>query len=239
MVESKAQIRSEVAMRLKALRESTKPKLTVRKVAELLGLPPSTYASYEDKFKQQYLPVKLVTKLARILEERGVDAAEVLSLGGIADAYEDRGRPSKEQEEGSSHMAQIDEVDAEASAGAGNVGSSDVLRTWVIPQNVVDIATESPLSRVKIVRIKGDSMVPLFNPLDRVMVDTGDIEPSPPGVFVVWDGLGFVVKRVQVVPHSDPMTVKFTSDNPKYEPYERVLGEAYIQGRVIGKWQWT
>lgn len=136
-------------------------------------------------------------------------------------------------------MAQIDEVDAEASAGAGNVGSSDVLRTWVIPQNVVDIATESPLSRVKIVRIKGDSMVPLFNPLDRVMVDTGDIEPSPPGVFVVWDGLGFVVKRVQVVPHSDPMTVKFTSDNPKYEPYERVLGEAYIQGRVIGKWQWT
>jgi hypothetical protein len=71
------------------------------------------------------------------------------------------------------------------------------------------------------------------------MVDTGDVRPSPPGVFVVWDGLGFVVKRVEFMVHSDPPKVKITSDNPKYTPYERVLGEAYIQGRVLGKWLWV
>jgi hypothetical protein len=238
MARAQPQIRSEVAIKLKGLRESTRPKLTVRKVAELLGIPSSTYASYEDKFKQTHLPVKLVRQLAPIFEKRGVEAADVLALGGIADAYEERERPNPDW--GPSHMAEIDEVDSEPSAGAGaNVGDSEVLRTWVIPRNVVDIATESPLSRVKIVRIKGDSMVPMFNPLDRIMVDTGDTVPSPGGIFVVWDGLGFVVKRVQVVPHSDPLSVKITSDNPKYDPYQRVLGEAYIQGRVIGKWLWT
>jgi hypothetical protein len=54
----------------------------------------------------------------------------------------------------------------------------------------------------------------------------------------VWDGLGLVVKRVQVLAHSDPTRVKITSDNAKYEAYERTLAEAYIQGRVIGQWRW-
>ena len=82
-------------------------------------------------------------------------------------------------------------------------------------------------------------MTPTFNPLDRVMVDLSDQTPSPPGVFVIWDGLGLVVKRVEHLAHSDPPRVRITSDNPKYQPYERILGEAYIQGRVLGKWYWT
>jgi hypothetical protein len=32
--------------------------------------------------------------------------------------------------------------------------------------------------------------------------------------------------------------VRITSDNGKYDPYERTLDEAYIQGRVIGQWRW-
>ena len=51
-------------------------------------------------------------------------------------------------------------------------------------------------------------------------------------------GLGLVVKRCQVVPHSAPPRVRITSDNPKYDGYERTLTEAYIQGRVIGQWRW-
>ena len=35
-----------------------------------------------------------------------------------------------------------------------------------------------------------------------------------------------------------PPRVKITSDNAKYDPYERTLEEAYIQGRVIGQWRW-
>jgi hypothetical protein len=51
---------------------------------------------------------------------------------------------------------------------------------------------------------------------------------------VLWDGLGMVVKRVEFMAYSEPPTVRIISDNVVYRPYERLLGEAYIQGRVIG-----
>lgn len=146
----------------------------------------------------------------------------------------------RKQGEADLNMADIYEIDASASAGDGaNVDSAETIRTCKVPRNIVSIASDSPLDRIKIIRVKGDSMTPTFNPLDRIMVDTGDLLPSPGGIFVVWDGLGLVVKRVQLVPHSDPLRVKITSDNPRFDPYERMLGEAYIQGRVIGKWLWT
>jgi phage repressor protein C with HTH and peptisase S24 domain len=153
-------------------------------------------------------------------------------------SYTPRGAVSSDSER---YMAEIAELEPAPEAGAGSevMEYAEVIRTWRVPRNVVSIATESPVDRIKILRIKGDSMAPTFMPLDRIMVDTTDQSPSPGGVFVVWDGLGLVVKRVQLVPHSDPMRVKITSDNPKFDPYERILGEAYIQGRVIGKWLWV
>ena len=58
-------------------------------------------------------------------------------------------------------------------------------------------------------------------------------------MFVVWDGLGLVVKRVEHLPFTDPPRVRITSDNPRYRPYEVALGEAEIRGRVIGRWKWS
>jgi phage repressor protein C with HTH and peptisase S24 domain len=137
-------------------------------------------------------------------------------------------------------VARIDELDVRAAAGPGqNIDSEAKIGEWQLPRELVKIATHSPVESIKILTIVGDSMVPTYNPIEKVMVDTGDVRPSPPGVFVVWDGLGFVVKRIEFMPHSDPPRVKITSDNPKYTAYERVLGEAYIQGRVLGKWLWV
>jgi phage repressor protein C with HTH and peptisase S24 domain len=87
--------------------------------------------------------------------------------------------------------------------------------------------------------VVGDSMPVTFRPYDKVMVDTEDRTPSPPGIFVVWDGLNLVLKRVEYIAHSEPPRVRILSENPEYQPYERVVEEAYIQGRVLGKWLWT
>lgn len=89
---------------------------------------------------------------------------------------------------------------------------------------------------VVILEVVGDSMAPTLIPGQKVMVDIRDRSPTPPGIFVVWDGAGMVLKRVQYLAHSDPPRVRITSDNPHYEPYERLADEAYIQGRVIGAW---
>lgn len=66
---------------LKALR--ARSGMSVREVADALGRPASTYASYEDKFKKPYLPMELAHELVRIWSPRGVPRADILALTGM------------------------------------------------------------------------------------------------------------------------------------------------------------
>ena len=68
---------------------------------------------------------------------------------------------------------------------------------------------------------------------DRILVNTNLRVPSPPGLFVFWDGMGLVAKRVEHVPHSDPPKVIIKSVNPEYQTYEREAEEVKVVGRVI------
>lgn len=74
-----------VTLRLKALRERAAPRLSVRKMAELLEMPASTYAAYEDrnKFKKPILPFDMAKRFAAVLGERGISRAEVMALAGL------------------------------------------------------------------------------------------------------------------------------------------------------------
>src|SRR5487761_46063 len=137
--------------------------------------------------------------------------------------------------EASGRVLRIAELDVRAAAGDGLVGDGvKIVEEWALPSAMVRQYSTAPSTELRIITVMGDSMEPTLQPGQRVLVDTGDRTPTPPGIFVVWDGLGLVVKRVQTLAHSEPMRVKITSDNPKYEGYERSLAEAYIQGRVIG-----
>lgn len=75
-----------VPAKLKRLRNAANPTLTVRKMAELLDVEPSSYAYYEDakKFKKPILPFDLAKRISAILGERGVDPAEVMTLAGLS-----------------------------------------------------------------------------------------------------------------------------------------------------------
>jgi hypothetical protein len=231
---------SAVARRLKQIR--THAGLSIRQVAEALGMEHgSSYQHYEDRFKKPLLPLDLILRLVPIFGPRGVDAADLFALAGV-DGSGQRPLPSFARPEAMAPMMRIEELDVRASAGSGGGGLTDdktrTVAAWQIPNEIVRGYTTAPAAELRIITVLGDSMEPTLLPGQRVLVDTADRRPSPPGVFVVWDGLGLVVKRVQVLPHTDPPRVKITSDNQNYEPYERTLDEAYIQGRVIGQWRW-
>ena len=81
--------------------------------------------------------------------------------------------------------------------------------------------------------IDGDSMEPLLSSGDRILVDTSQRVPVPPGIFVIWDGMGIVAKRIEHVPHSEPPKIVIKSINPEYQTYERDGEEVNIIGRVI------
>ena len=121
---------------------------------------------------------------------------------------------------------------------AGVAEGQDIVSEWSLPKQLLANQVGSH-STMRIIQVMGDSMQPEFNPGDRVMVNTADRMPSPPGVFVLWDGFGLIIKRCEMVPHSKPPRVILSSANTKYATYEMESKELDIQGRVVGKWQWT
>ena len=232
--EAMADTLSPASRKLKQLRQ--RAGLSIREVAHALGMENgSSYQHYEDRFRKPFLPLELTQRLIPIFGTKGIEAAELFALAGI-----DGGgtRASGIKTTASAGTLRIDELDVRASAGDGLAGDSEkVVAEWQLPTEVGRFYSSAPATDLRFITVLGDSMEPTLQPGQRVLVDTGDRTPTPPGIFVVWDGLGLVVKRVQALAHSEPMRVKISSDNPKYESYERTLSEAYIQGRVIGQWR--
>ena len=91
----------------------------------------------------------------------------------------------------------------------------------------------------EIVQMSGDSMFPDFLPGERLVVDPDHRIPSPPGVYVIWDGFGLVVKRLEIVPSSNPVLVRIIPRNHQYQTFERRLCDMDVRGRVVGKWTST
>lgn len=81
--------------------------------------------------------------------------------------------------------------------------------------------------------VRGDSMEPSLLHNDIVMVDTTKKTPTPPGIFVLFDGFGLAVKRLEYVGNADLNALRIISDNPQYSTYERSLEETFIIGRVV------
>ena len=77
-----------VNTRLKNLRISAVPTLSIRKMAEELGIGYSRYAYFEvpKRYKKQELPLDLSRQIADVLARYGVDPASVMKLAGLNDA---------------------------------------------------------------------------------------------------------------------------------------------------------
>lgn len=141
----------------------------------------------------------------------------------------------------------INELDVHVASGQGTADDAGGLMAAHEASAVVGVHTYPSDSfreayginpgRVRIIPVRGTSMEPELWSGQRVMVDIQDQIPSPPGIFVVWDGLGLVLKYVEVIANSDPVRVRISSAHKAFQPYERNLEEAYINGRVIGVWK--
>lgn len=129
----------------------------------------------------------------------------------------------------------VAEMDVRASAGPGAVhdGPEEASAVWLFPEAVVRHEIRARPDDLRVITVDGDSMEPLLASGDRILVDTSQRRPVPPGVFVIWDGMGLVAKRIEHVPNSEPAMVVLRSVNPEYASYERAAEEVSIVGRVV------
>jgi phage repressor protein C with HTH and peptisase S24 domain len=132
-------------------------------------------------------------------------------------------------------FSQVPELDVRASAGHGafHDGDEEIKAVWMFPDAVIRHELRARSANLRIITIDGDSMEPLLASGDRVLVDTSQRVPAPPGIFVIWDGLGIVAKRIEHIPTAEPSRIVIKSINPLYNDYERPTEEVNIIGRVI------
>jgi phage repressor protein C with HTH and peptisase S24 domain len=110
-----------------------------------------------------------------------------------------------------------------------------VLGSWVFPVALLHNELHVRESDLDIIRVEGDSMLPTLSPGDRVMVNRRHTRPSPDAIYAIDNGLGIVVKRLELVLGSDPIKVIIKSDNPAHGDQTMLAEEIRIIGRVVLK----
>lgn len=129
----------------------------------------------------------------------------------------------------------ISGVKAKASAGGGTIVHAEdeqAGKMYHFRQSWIENELDANAKQLRILRVTGDSMMPTLNDGDTILVDMGRKSPYPPGLFVLHDGMGLMAKRIEHIPSSEPPRISVTSDNPNYSPYECLLDEVNIVGRI-------
>lgn len=126
----------------------------------------------------------------------------------------------------------VTEYDIRASAGDGALTSEENIRSqWPFDPSYISDFLGLPNQELAIIEVRGDSMEPTLSSGDRVMVHLADKQISQPGIFIIYDGGGTVIKRVEKIPGQDRLVL--ISDNPLHTRYEISGDDVQIIGRVV------
>ncbi len=172
--------------------------------------------------------------------ERGIPATlkevDRLALSELLSIPEEElGAPAKKpRSSASGNVTFISEYHVHVSAGGGAlVTEENKRRDWPFATDYLRAELGLVKSRLAVVEVRGDSMEPTLSSGDRVLVNMTDRQVSQPGIFIIYDGDGTVVKRVEKIPGSSPPRIVLISDNPIHGRYEIGSDDVQIVGRVV------
>lgn len=124
-------------------------------------------------------------------------------------------------------------ADLSGMGGPGPADGDNMRAPMLLPERLIRTELRGEPSQFVVIAVVGPSMSPVLESGDQVLVDRRQKNPAQPGIFVLYDGLGYVAKWVQHLPRTDPPRLKISSENSRFEPYEVTLDEAHIVGRVV------
>lgn len=108
---------------------------------------------------------------------------------------------------------------------------------WIIPANIIAQRTQAPPGKIKIFQVNENAMQPDFNYGESVLVDVTDMVPSPPGVFIVSDGYGHMIRRCAFIPGKKPPGIAVSANSDSFRAQILKQDDFKIIGRVIAKLQ--
>jgi phage repressor protein C with HTH and peptisase S24 domain len=125
----------------------------------------------------------------------------------------------------------VDVLPTFAGMGGGGTGEGEVERA-LIPSYLIRNVLRGKPSDFVLIRVRGDSMEPVFRQDDELLVDKRDKSPTQAGPFALWDADWgeYLVKNVERLPGG---RVRIFSSNDKYTPVESANEETNILGRPV------
>ncbi len=120
--------------------------------------------------------------------------------------------------------------------GMSEKDRADDQDAWIMPASLLESRTDAPPEKIRIFTIRDNSMEPDFMVGAQVLVDLSDVTPSPPGVFILSDGLGHVLRQCDIIPGEIPLQVSVLAKNGT--AFRLPLTKAAIVGRVIARLDW-
>lgn len=206
--------------RARLLELSQEKGVSLASLSELLGRNPTYLQQFIRKGSPRKLEEQDRATLARFL---GVAEEE------LREAQENSYVKSPRRESGA--WVEVPRLDLGASAGPGRVaGGEGAFDTFRFSRRWL---TEQGLERAQLsaIRVEGDSMEPLLNNGDEILVDRSP-RPFRDGIHVVRLGDTLMVKRVA---SAGAGRIALLSQNLAYPPVEVAADEVEIIGRVVWK----
>ena len=189
-----------------------------------------------------YLQQYLARGMPRVLSFRDSEALATLlhcDPGGLRHDALPAPKPWKKNPQGGARprTSAVAEMEVEAAAGPGAWNDDFVLEKarWQLPEAMVRHEGDADPGALRIIRVRGNSMAPELGEGDRLVVDTGRRMPGAGELYVLWDGDGLVVKRVEPVHGSGAPALRLLSVNPDYPAYECLAEDIHIVGKVLWK----
>jgi phage repressor protein C with HTH and peptisase S24 domain len=209
------------APRARLLALSQERGVSLATLSELLGRNPSYLQQFIRKGSPRKLEEQDRATLARFL---GVGEEELRETKDISYVETPKRRESGE-------WVDVSRLDLGASAGPGGVAGGEAAfdtfrfsRRWLAEQGL-------ERAQLSAIRVEGDSMEPLLNDGDEILVDRSP-RPFRDGIHVVRLGDTLMVKRVA---SAGAGRMALLSQNLAYPPVEVAAEEVAIIGRVVWK----
>lgn len=110
---------------------------------------------------------------------------------------------------------------------------------WVIPADVLSGGAGPSPDKVRIFHVSDGMMEPDYRRGEGVLADLSEQHPSPPGVFIVSDGFGYMLRRCELVPRASPEKVRISATSASFQTQILDINDFRIVGRVIARLQWV
>lgn len=228
-----------VASELKHIRTSAG--VSLRKMAEALGMAPSSYAHYEnpERFKSPFLPMNIAVKISKLLQETGKRdlAEEVIILAGA-------GKSDFEKQQAldvAEFNSLIEQIDSSAAHNEGvklrpnfsqldamlNDNSEEVSLSASYLHEITGKTNPSTVFH----RVDDPSMEPTLIKGHIALISLGNTS-QPAGAMHLIDFQGTrLIRRLGVTQDSE--TCSLIADNTRFPPVEVPRRELHIIGEVI------